>query len=74
MEILIKYILLIKNIHVNPYIFVKVNSTVRNDDAFANKTRIEGYDKTYMVWDEDDHTTKIYEKEVEIKKLPKTGM
>lgn len=58
---------------IDPYIFVKVNSDVQNDDAFTNKTRIEGYNKTYMVWDEDEHTTKIYEKEIKIK-LPKTGM
>lgn len=58
---------------VNPYIFVRVNSDVKNDDIFTNKTRIEGYNKTYMVWDEDDHTTKVYEKEVPVKKLPRTG-
>ena len=59
---------------INPYIFVRVNSNVQNDDIFTNKTRIEGYNKTYMVWDEDDHTTKLYEKEVPVKKLPRTGM
>lgn len=59
---------------INPYIFVKVNSNVNNDDIFINKTRIEGYNKTYMVWDEDKHTTKVYEKEIEVKKLPRTGM
>lgn len=58
---------------VNPYIFVRVNSDVKNDDIFTNKTRIEGYNKTYMVWDEDDHITKVYEKEVPVKKLPRTG-
>jgi len=58
---------------INPYIFVRVNSSVENDDVFTNKTRIEGYNKTYMVWDEDDHTTKVYEKEIEVKKLPRTG-
>lgn len=57
----------------SPYIFVKVNSNVKNDDKFTNKTRAEGLDKTYMVWDEDDHTTKIYEKELTVKKLPRTG-
>ncbi len=57
----------------SPYIFVKVNSNVKNDDTFTNKTRAEGLDKTYMVWDEDDHTTKIYEKELTVKKLPRTG-
>lgn len=59
---------------INPYIFVRVNSNVQNDDIFTNKTRIGGYNKTYMVWDEDDHTTKVYEKEIEVKKLPRTGM
>ena len=59
---------------INPYIFVRVNSNVDNDDVFTNRTRIEGYNKTYMVWDEDDHTTKVYEKEVPVKKLPRTGM
>ena len=59
---------------INPYIFVRVNSNVQNDDIFTNKTRIEGYNKTYMVWDEDDHTTKVYEKEIEVKKRPRTGM
>ena len=58
---------------INPYIFVRVNSSVKNDDVFTNETRIEGYNKTYMVWDEDSHTTKVYEKEIEIKKLPRTG-
>lgn len=58
---------------INPYIFVKVNNDVKDEDAFTNKTRIEGYNKNYMVWDEDDHTTKVYEKEIEVKKLPKTG-
>ncbi len=59
---------------VNPYIFVKVNSTVKNDDIFTNKTRIEGDHKGYLVWDEDEHTTKVYEKELTVKKLPRTGM
>ncbi len=58
---------------IDPYIFVRVNSNVKNEDKFTNKTRIEGYNKTYMVWDEDEHTTKVYEKEVTVKKLPKTG-
>lgn len=58
---------------INPYIFVRINSDVRNDDIFTNRTRIEGYNKTYMVWDEDEHTTKLYEKEIEVKKLPRTG-
>ena len=55
-----------------PQLFVNVKSTVKNDDVFTNKTRIEGYNKTYLVWDEDNHTTKVYEKKIEIK-LPRTG-
>ena len=58
---------------INPYIFVRVNGDVQENDTFTNKTRIEGYHKTYMVWDEDDHTTKVYEKKIEVKKLPRTG-
>lgn len=58
---------------INPYIFVRINSSVNNDDVFTNKTRIEGYHKTYLVWDEDNHTTKVYKKEIEVKKLPRTG-
>ena len=58
---------------IDPYIFTTVNSTVQNDDTFTNKTRIEGYNDTFLVWDEDDHTTKVYEKELEVRKLPRTG-
>ena len=58
----------------NPYIFVKVYSNVKNDDTFTNATRIEGDNKGYLVWDEDNHTTKVYEKKIEVKKLPRTGM
>ena len=59
---------------INPYIFVRVNGDVKEDDTFINKTRIKGYHRTYMVWDEDDHTTKVYEKKLEVKKLPRTGV
>lgn len=59
---------------INPYIFVRVNSDVKNDDTFTNKTQVEGYNKTYKVWDNDDHTTKVYEKQLNVKKLPRTGM
>ena len=55
-----------------PELFVKVKSTVKNDDTFTNKTKVDGYHKTYYVWDEDDHTTKVYEKKLEVK-LPRTG-
>lgn len=56
----------------NPQLFVKVKSTVKNEDTFTNETKVDGYHKTYYVWDEDNHTTKIYEKKLEIK-LPRTG-
>ena len=55
-----------------PQLFVKVKSSVKSDDIFTNKTKVEGYHKTYYVFDEDNHTTKVYEKKLEIK-LPKTG-
>ena len=55
-----------------PQLFVNVKSVVKNDDVFTNRTRIEGYNKTYLVWDEDDHITKVYEKKIEVK-LPRTG-
>ena len=58
---------------VNPYIFVKTLDTVKNEDVFTNTTRIEGNNKGYLVWDEDEHTTKVYEKEIILKKLPRTG-
>ena len=55
-----------------PQLFVKVKSLVKADDTFTNKTKVEGYHKTYYVFDEDDHTTKVYEKKLE-GKLPRTG-
>ena len=55
-----------------PQLFVKVKDIVKNEDVFINKTRIEGYNKTYLVWDTDDHPTKVYDKKLEIK-LPRTG-
>lgn len=58
---------------VNPCIYVTVNGNVENDDAFTNRTKIEGYNKGFMVWDEDEHMTKVYKEEVRMKKLPRTG-
>lgn len=55
---------------INPYIFTTVKSNVKKDDTFTNKTRIEGENKTYIVWDEAEYTTKVYKKEI---KLPRTG-
>lgn len=59
---------------ISPYIFVKVKNDVKDNDTFINKTRIEGYNDTYLVWDEDSHATKVYEKKIEVKKLPRTGL
>ncbi|MCI8587243.1 MAG: Cys-Gln thioester bond-forming surface protein [Clostridia bacterium] len=56
-----------------PQLYVKVKSNVKNNDTFVNKTKVEGYHKAYYAWDEDEHTTKVYEKKVNVK-LPKTGM
>ena len=58
---------------INPYIFTTVNSTVKNDDSFTNKARIEGNNKGYVVWDEDEHISKVYEEEIKVRKLPRTG-
>lgn len=58
---------------IKPYIFTTVNSDVEAEDTFTNKTRIEGENSGIVVWDEDDHTTKVYEKEIIVKKLPRTG-
>lgn len=56
-----------------PQLFVKVKQTVKNDETFTNKTKVEGYNKTYYVFDKDDHTTKVYEKQINVK-LPRTGV
>ncbi len=55
-----------------PQLFVKTKSKVKDEDTFTNKTKVDGYHKTYYVWDEDSHTTKVYEKKLEVK-LPRTG-
>ncbi len=58
---------------IDPYIFVITNQGLEDNATFTNKTRIEGSHEAYLVWDEDDHTTKIYKKELEVRKLPRTG-
>ena len=57
----------------NPYVFVRVKGAVQNGDIFTNTTRIEGKNKDYLVWDEDSHTTTVYERKISEKKLPRTG-
>lgn len=58
---------------INPYIYTTVNNEVKNDDSFTNKTRLEGNNKGFFVWDEDEHKTKVYVEETRMKKLPRTG-
>lgn len=58
---------------VSPCIYTIVNGNVENDDAFINKTTIEGNNKGIIVWDEDEYMTKVYKEEVISKKLPRTG-
>ena len=58
---------------IDPYIFVITNDALEDDATFTNRTRIEGSHEGYLVWDEDEHTTKVYKKEIEVKKLPRTG-
>jgi len=55
-----------------PELYVKVKPNVQKDDEFLNETKLEGYNKSYLVYDTDNHITKIYEEKIE-KKLPKTG-
>lgn len=58
---------------IDPYIYTTVNNEVKNDDSFTNKTRVEGNNKGFLVWDEDEHMTKVYVEEIRMKKLPRTG-
>lgn len=58
---------------IDPYIFVITNEGLEDETTFTNKTKVEGIHDGYLVWDEDDHTTKIYKKEIKVKKLPRTG-
>lgn len=57
----------------NPYVFARVRDTVQDSDTFTNTTRLEGKYKDHLVWDEDSHTTTVYEKKENVKKLPRTG-
>lgn len=57
-----------------PFLFTKVNSNVQADDTWINKTELFGYYLDYKIEDNDEWTTKVYEKKLKITKLPKTGM
>ncbi len=52
------------------YDFFIKNTRNTKFNKFTNKIRIEGYNDTYLVYDEDEHITEIYEKELKVKKLP----
>ena len=45
------------------YDFFIKNTRNTKFNKFTNKIRIEGYNDTYLVYDEDEHITEIYEKE-----------
>lgn len=57
-----------------PFMFAKVKSTVKGDDVWTNNVKLTGIFLEVPLHDEDEWTTKSYEKELTIKKLPRTGM
>ena len=57
-----------------PFMFAKVKSTVKADDKWTNKVSLTATYLDVKLEDKDDWTTISYGKELEIKKLPKTGM
>ena len=56
-----------------PFIFTKVNSTVKPTDKWTNTTKLSGNYKGVYLEDNDEHTVKSYGKKLSIRKLPKTG-
>ena len=54
--------------------FAQVKSTVKGDDKWTNNVSLTGSYLDVPLEDKDDWTTISYEKELEIKKLPRTGM
>lgn len=57
-----------------PFMFAKVKSTVKADDKWTNKVSLTATYLDVKLEDKDDWTTISYGKELEIKKLPRTGM
>lgn len=57
-----------------PFMFAKVKSTVKGDDVWTNHVSLTGTFLDVHLEDKDEWTTKSYEKELTIKKLPRTGM
>ena len=73
-EIKVEYGTVNSNFHsvVNPIIFAKVNSNVKNGEIIINRTEIFGNIDGYVSKDESKFETIVKEKEI-LKKLPKTG-
>lgn len=52
----------------NPQLYIYVKAEIEKNSKFINKTKLEGYNKTFYLSDEDEVETEIL-----IKRLPKTG-
>lgn len=57
-----------------PFMFTKVKSTVKPDDKWTNRVSLTATYLDVPLEDRDEWTTISYGKELEIKKLPRTGM
>lgn len=57
-----------------PFMFAKVKMSVKGDDVWTNNVKLTGTFMEIPLEDKDDWTTKSYEKQLTIKKLPRTGM
>lgn len=57
-----------------PFMFAKVKSTVKGSDKWTNEVKLTGTFLDRTLEDKAEWTTISYEKKLEIKKLPKTGM
>lgn len=56
-----------------PFIFTKVLPTVKAEDKWVNHTSLTGNYKEHKLEDKAEWTTKSYNKELKISKLPRTG-
>ena len=52
----------------NPKLYVYVKADIEKEDKIINKTKLEGKNKDFYVYDEDSTDTQI-----NIKRFPKTG-
>lgn len=59
---------------ITPFMFAKVKSTVDGNDKWTNKVSLTANYLDIELEDKDEWTTISYEKKLEIKKLPRTGM